>query len=55
MNTGQKENSFKDMLPKMDNSSNSPKTKFETFGEEMLEKVAKKIGIAARYIYLQVG
>ncbi|MBA4392733.1 MAG: cytoplasmic protein [Desulfobacca sp.] len=35
----------------MDNRCNPPKTKFETFGEEMLEKVAKKNGYSCQ-IYL---
>lgn len=51
MTTRQKENSFKDLPPEMDNRCNPSKTKFETFGEEMLEKVVKQNGYSCQ-IYL---
>ena len=46
-----KENSIKEVVPKMDNNSKFPKGKFETFGEEMIEKKVKKSGKSGR-VYL---
>ena len=46
-----KENSFKEVAPKMDKNSKLPKAKFETFGEEMIEKKVKQSGKSGR-VYL---
>lgn len=50
-----KENSFKEIVPKMDNNSRLPKAKFEAFGEEMIEKKSNKVGRADGSICLPNG
>lgn len=46
-----KENSFKEIVPKMDDKFKTSKAKFETFGEEMIEKKVKRSGNSGR-VYL---
>ena len=43
--------SLKETSRKPQNSRNTPKTKFEVFGEEMIEKVVKPSGNSGR-VYL---
>jgi len=51
MTTPKKENSFKEIVPKMDDNSKPPKAKFEALGEEMIEKEVKQSGNTGR-VYL---
>ncbi len=46
-----KENSFKVIVPKMEDNSLPLRAKFEAFGEEMIEKKVKQSGKSGR-VYL---
>lgn len=45
------ETGFKEIVSKMDDNSQTSKAKFETFGEEMIEKKVKRSGNSGR-VYL---
>lgn len=45
------DNSFKEIVSKMEENNKPPKAKFEVFGEEMIEKEVKQSGNSGR-VYL---